>query len=214
MSKHSLSFQTRTVTGRKVKALRKSGLTPAVVYGKKIKTESIQVNTKEFVKLFSQIGESTLVYLGDKPTLVRDVTHDAVTGLPLHIDFLQVDLKEKVKANVPVKLVGESPAEKDKLGVLVQQLEEIEVEALPTDMPEHVDVDVTTLTEVDQAIHIKDLKISTKVEVLSDGEQIVVKIEPLAKEEPVEVVEPVATAEGEAAPAETGDTQTETPASS
>ena len=90
MSKHSLVSQIRTVTGRKVKALRKSGLTPAVVYGKKTKTESIQVNTKEFVKLFSQIGESTLIYLGDRPTLVRDVTYDAVTGLPLHVDFYRL----------------------------------------------------------------------------------------------------------------------------
>lgn len=208
MSKHSLVSQIRTVTGRKVKALRKSGLTPAVVYGKKTKTESIQVNTKEFVKLFSQIGESTLVYLGDRPTLVRDVTYDAVTGLPLHVDFLQVDLKEKVKANVPVKLIGESPAEKEKLGVLVQQLEEIEVEALPTDMPEHIEVDVTILAEVDQAIHVKDLKISSKVEVLSDGGQIIAKIEPMAKEEPVAV------AEVEAAPADTVAPAVETPASS
>lgn len=208
MSKHSLVSQIRTVTGRKVKALRKSGLTPAVVYGKKTKTESIQVNTKEFVKLFSQIGESTLVYLGDRPTLVRDVTYDAVTGLPLHVDFLQVDLKEKVKANVPVKLIGESPAEKEKLGVLVQQLEEIEVEALPTDMPEHIEVDVTILAEVDQAIHVKDLKISSKVEVLSDGGQIIAKIEPMAKEEPVAV------AEVEAVPADTVAPAVETPASS
>ncbi|MEK7504105.1 MAG: 50S ribosomal protein L25 [Patescibacteria group bacterium] len=208
MSKHSLVSQIRTVTGRKVKALRKSGLTPAVVYGKKTKTESIQVNTKEFVKLFSQIGESTLIYLGDRPTLVRDVTYDAVTGLPLHVDFLQVDLKEKVKANVPVKLIGESPAEKEKLGVLVQQLEEIEVEALPTDMPEHIEVDVTILAEVDQAIHVKDLKISSKVEVLSDGGQIIAKIEPMAKEEPVAV------AEVEAVPADTVAPAVETPASS
>ena len=208
MSKHTLNFQVRTATGRKVKALRKSGLTPAVIYGKKVKTESIQVNTKEFVKLFSQIGESTLVYLGDKPTLVRDVTYDSVTALPLHIDFLQVDLKEKVKANVPVKLVGEAPAEKEKLGVLVQQLAEIEVEALPTDMPEHLEVDVTTLTQVDQAVHIKDLKVSSKVEVLSEGEQIVVKIEPLAKEEPV-VETP-----SEVAPADTQAPVAETPASS
>lgn len=213
MSKHTLSFQTRTLTGRKVKSLRREGLTPAVVYGKKTKTESIQVNTKEFVKLFSQIGESTLVYLGERPTLVRDVTYDAVSGLPLHVDFLQVDLKEKVKANVPVKLVGEAPAEKDKLGVLVQQLEEIEVEALPTDMPEHIEVDVAILTEVDQAIHVKDLKLSSKVEVLSDADQIIAKIEPMAKEEPVEVA-PVAAVEGAAAPADNPDAKTETPANS
>ena len=117
-------------------------------------------------------------------------------------------MKEKVKANVPVKLIGESPAEKEKLGVLVQQLEEIEVEALPTDMPEHIEVDVTILAEVDQAIHVKDLKISSKVEVLSDGGQIIAKIEPMAKEEPVAV------AEVEAVPADTVAPAVETPASS
>jgi large subunit ribosomal protein L25 len=104
--------------------------------------------------------------------------------------------------------VGEAPAEKEKLGVLVQQLAEIEVEALPTDMPEHLEVDVTTLTQVDQAVHIKDLKVSSKVEVLSEGEQIVVKIEPLAKEEPV-VETP-----SEVAPADTQAPVAETPASS
>ena len=123
MSKHTLSFQTRTLTGRKVKSLRKEGLTPAVVYGKKTKTESIQVNTKEFVKLFSQIGESTLVYLGERPTLVRDVTYDAVSGLPLHVDFLQVDLKEKMESfNLQVKALERRVEDPTDLNLLDKKL--------------------------------------------------------------------------------------------
>ena len=132
----------------------------------------------------------------DRPVLIRQVVNDAVNESVLHVDFHQVNLKEKVKAAVPLKLIGESPAEKDKLGILVSQLTEVEVEALPTEMPEIFEIDVTILTELGQSIMVSDIKVSTKVEVLTDKTQVIAKIEQLAKEEVKEEVAPV---EGEPA---------------
>ncbi|MEK7163670.1 MAG: 50S ribosomal protein L25 [Patescibacteria group bacterium] len=194
MIKHTLKADLRKILGRKVKSLRKQGLIPAVVYGKKTKTVNLQIEAKVFGKLHSQVGESALVYLqieGEKeerPVLIRQVTLHAVSDTILHVDFHQVDLHEKVTASVPIKMVGESPAEKEKLGILVQQLREIEVEALPTDMPESFEIDASVLVEVNQAIVVRDVKVSAKVKVLTDPEQIVAKIEHMAKEEVKEEV--------------------------
>lgn len=202
MTKHTFKADLRKITGRKVKALRKIGLIPAVVYGKKAKTANLQISAKDFAKLHAQTGESTLVYLqvegekDDRPVLIRSVVADAVSEQILHVDFHQVDLKEKVTAAVPVKITGESPAEKDKLGILVQQVDEVEVEALPTDMPESFELDASVLVEVNQAIFVKDIKVSDKVKIITDHEQIIAKIEHMAKEEVKEEVAPT-----EAAPA-------------
>jgi large subunit ribosomal protein L25 len=106
-----------------------------------------------------------------------------------------VNLKEKITANVPVEVEGESPAEKSGLGTAVQQLQEIEIEALPTDIPEKFVINIDNLTEVDQAIFIKDVKAPEGVEIITDGEQIVVKVEPLQKEEVIEEA-PATTEEG------------------
>lgn len=193
--KFSLEASKRDIFGRKVKRLRKEGLIPANIFGKKIKSEALSVKSKEFSEVFEKAGETQIIYLNDRPVLVSGLQIDPVTSNYLHIDFRQVDLTEKITANVPVELIGESPAEKQKLGTVVQQLSEIEVEALPTDLPEKIEVDSSTLVEVDQTIYVKDLKIDKKVIVLTDLESIVVKVEPPTKEEVVEVV-PVP-AEGE-----------------
>lgn len=201
MEKHTLKVQPRTVTGRKVKFLRSSGTVPANIYGKTTNSQSIQVNEKEFAKAFQQVGESTVLYLQvetekeTRPTLVRQVVYHPVSGKILHIDFNQVNLKEKIKAPVSLELTGIAPAVRDSLGILVQQMQEVEVEALPTDMPEHISVDISALAEVNQAIYVKDLPVDAKLTITDDPEQIVVKIEKLAAEEKVEVAAP---AEGEA----------------
>ena len=200
MTKHTLKADARKILGRKVNSLRKLGLVPAVVYGKKTKTVNLQVDAKVFSKLHSRVGESALVYLqiegekDERPVLVRQVTLHPVSDTILHVDFHRVDLLEKVTAAVPVQIVGEAPAEKEKLGILVQQLHEIEVEALPTDMPESFEVEASGLVEVNQAILVKDVKTSVKVKVLTDPEQIIAKIEHMAKEEVKEEVPEVAEA--------------------
>lgn len=191
MDKQALKAETRKTIGRKVKHLRKEGFLPGNIYGKKIESHSIQVILDDFKKTYSRVGETGLVEIdlgGDKrPVLIHNLQKDPITDAPLHVDFLQVDLKEKITASVPVEVVGESPAEKSGLGTVVTQLNEIEVEAFPQDLPENFVVDTSNLTEVDQAIFVKDLKYDkTKLEIKTEPEQIIVKVEPPQKEEVVE----------------------------
>lgn len=199
MIQHKLAVQSRQTLGRKVKKLRSQGLVPANVFGRKIPSINVQLSAKDFQKKYSEVGESTLVYLAvegeksDRPTMVSQVTRDPVTGNILHVSFHQVDLKQKVTAPVTIKLTGVPPAEKEKLGILVQQLDELEIEALPADLPDHIDVDVSGLAEVNQAIYVKDLKLDSKLTPKTEPETIIAKIEPLAKEE-VKEVAPVAEA--------------------
>lgn len=217
MTKITLKSTKRELFGRKVKRLRKEGLIPANIFGKKIKSYALTVNAKEFDEIFKKAGETQLIYLDGLPAqagksvLVSNIQIDPVTGNCLHIDFRQVDLTEKITAQVPIEVEGESPAEKQNLGTVVQQISEIEVEALPTDLPEKIIIDASTLIEVDQAIYVKDLKVDKKVTIMTDLESIVVKVEPPTKEEVVEVPVPV---EGEAiegeVPAEGEKTEGET----
>lgn len=209
MTKLTLKSEKRKLFGRKVKQLRKLGLLPANIFGKKIKSEAITVKYKEFKDLFEKAGETQIVDLDGKPVLVSNLQIDPVTSDYIHVDFRQVDLTEKITAKVPVEIVGESPAEKQNLGTVVQQISEIEVEALPTDLPEKIEIDATLLVEVDQMIFVKDLKIDKKVTIKTDLESIVVKVEPPTKEEVVEVIPEVAPplAEGETAPVVEGETK-------
>lgn len=210
MDKHTISVQPRTIVGRAVKQLRAQGLVPANIFGRDLSSQSIQLNSKEFSKLFKKVGESALYYLqieGEKiehPVLVKEVMIHPVSGQLLHISFHQVDLKQKVETKVPVELVGESPAQKEGLGVLVQQLDTVEVEALPTDIPEKIQLDISGLTEVGAALHVSDITVNTsKVTILTEADALIVQISALAKEEVAEPVAPVEGAEGETvAPAE------------
>lgn len=196
--KITLKSEKRDIFGRKVSRLRKAGKIPANIFGKKIESSAILIDNKEFAEVFEKAGETQIIDLSGKPVLVSNVQVDPISGDYLHIDFRQVDLKEKIEAKVPVEVEGESPAEKQNLGTVVQQLHEIEVEALPADLPEKIMIDATLLTEVDQIVYVKDLKVSKDVEIKTDLESIVVKVEPPQKEEVVEVA-PVP-AEGEVAP--------------
>lgn len=216
MNKHNLSAEERKITGRKVKNLRSSGFLPANIYGKDVKSLAIQIKLADFGKLYKEVGETGLIELSVgkdvRPVLVHNLQKNPVTDLPIHVDFLQVNLKQKVTTRVPVELTGESSAEKQSLGTVVTQLSEIEVEALPADLPEKFVVDISNLTDVDQAVRVKDLDYNKeKVEIKSDIEAIVVKVEPPQKIEeapaPVPAVGEVpaegeAPAEGETAPAE------------
>ncbi|MEM2145264.1 MAG: 50S ribosomal protein L25 [Candidatus Jordarchaeaceae archaeon] len=223
MNRLTLVAEKRKIVGRKVKKLRREGILPANLYGKKIKSQEVQVKLSDFEKVYKEAGETGLVELvvnGDKkPVLIHNVQFDPIQDNPLHVDFLQVDLKEKVTAQIPVELVGESPAEKQGLGTVVQYVDEIEVEALPVDLPDKFEIDASRLSEVDQAVLVKDLRVdSKKVEVKVDPEQIIAKVEPPRKEEEVapkapaeeeeeevEVAKEVpAEGEGEEAPQEQG----------
>lgn len=202
MSKQTLKAEKRELVGRKVKSLRKQGLVPANIFGKKIESLAVQVDLKAFDLVYKEAGETGLVELSvgtdKRPVLVHGLQLNPKTDEVVHIDFLQVDLKEKVEAQVPVEVFGESPAEKQSIGTVVQHINEITVEALPADLPEKFEVDKSVLETVDQAVFVKDLKVdSSKVTIINNPDDIVVKVEP-----PQKIVEEIVTlAEGE-----TGDT--------
>ena len=212
MNKTSLPAKLRTVLGRKIKQLRKQGLLPANIYGKKVKSQAVSVDDKKFAEVFSKAGETGLVELeldGKKlPVLIHSVSYHPVTNQTLHADFYAVDLKEKVEANVPLLIIGESPAVKDKTGVLLINLDELHVEALPQDLPEKIEVDIANLVKLDDAIKVADLPVSDKIKILTDLELEVAKIAPLVVKEKVEEA-PITVAvegeEGEAAEAVPGE---------
>jgi large subunit ribosomal protein L25 len=213
MNKQILKAEIRKILGRKVKNLRKEGVLPGNISGKKIKSEAVQVVFKDFEKIYKEVGETGLLTLEigkeERPVLIHNLQVNPVSDIPVHVDFLQVDLKEKVEAEVPVELTGESPAEKQAVGTVVQYINEIKVEALPTDLPEKFLVDTSELAEVDQAIMVKDLKVDrTKVDVKTNSEEIVVKVEPPQKEE----IAPPAPTEGEVPADGVAPTEGEVPA--
>lgn len=190
MQKNTLKAEKRKVLGRKVKKLRREGVLPANIYGKKIKSLSIKFPVVDFEKVYKAAGETGIVEIAvgkqKKPVLISNVQLDPVTDKPLHVDFHQVDLKEKTTADVPIELIGESPAEKQGLGTVVQSINEIEVEALPKDLPDKFEIDLSKLVKVEQTVQVKDLMVDTKkVKILAEAEQIIVKVEPPRKEEEV-----------------------------
>ncbi len=193
MEQVPLEAQKRNILGRKVKNLRKSGLIPAHVFGHGIETEHIQLKAADFAKVFEKVGETGIIDLAlgsaKKPVMVKGIQIHPVTDLILHIDFYQVNLSEKVKVNVPLEISGEAPAVEKKLGLLLTPVTEIEVEALPTDIPESIEVDVTNLAAVGDELKVKDLKIDrAKVEILVDDQLVVAQIGELITKE-MEAVE-------------------------
>lgn len=192
MEKYQLKAKKRTLLGRKVKQLRKQGLVPGNIYGNKIKSQAVEIPLSDFKQVFKKAGETRIVdlMLSDKdihPILIHNVQIDPLTGNPLHADFYQVNLKEKVKTRVPVTLIGSSPAVVQKLGLLLQTLNDVEVEALPTDLPEKIEIDVTALTVLDQELKVSDLKVSKSVTVLTDLNLGVVKVGKLVSKEAEEL---------------------------
>ncbi len=214
MDRLSLNAEERILLGKKVKNLRKDGKLPAHVFGKGLETEHVSVDGKTFLQIFKEAGETGLIDLKIgaekvRPVMVRGVQYDPVSGQPLHIDFYQVNLTQKVKVPVPLVLIGEQP-ESVHLGetIVLQTLNEIEVEALPTDLVENIEVDITSLKNIDDAITVGQLNYDrSKLTVDAQEEDIVVKLAPavtaemqqLMEEQAAETAEAAAEAEGEAA---------------
>jgi large subunit ribosomal protein L25 len=169
MEKVVLKATPRNVTGRHVRALRRSGQLPAVIYGHHVDLEG-----KEY------------------PSLVREKQLNYIKRTLIHADFLVVSLTEKIRANVAIQLTGSSPAVKDLNAMLINGLTELEVEAFPQDLPDHFEVDIASLVKIGDAIHVKDIVMSDKVQVLDSPDEMIVLATAPAKEEVVEVVTPEA----------------------
>lgn len=186
-----LSGTLRTVTGRKVKKLRQAGQIPATIYGQAMTPISVQFAALELDKIFEHAGESTLVEINiDKdtyPVLFKNPQFHPVLGDLIHIDCYQVNLKEKIVASVPLELIGESLAVKNG-NILVPVTDEVEIEALPADLPEKIEVDISSLEEIGQKISVSDLQVDKDlIEIKTDPEQVIAIIEePKVEEEPVE----------------------------
>lgn len=213
MKRHKLIVEKRKIVGKKVKKLRKEGLLPANIYGKTVKSTSVQVPLKEFEKIYKEAGETGLVDLeveGEiRPSLIHNVQKDYYKNQLLHVDFFQVNLKEKVTTMVSVVAIGEAKAVSEKIGLLLQPLSQVEVEALPTDLPEKVEIDVTSLASLNDQLTVASIKAPDGVTILTDPNQVVVKIGELISKEAQEqlaaekAASEAAKATTEAAPAET-----------
>jgi large subunit ribosomal protein L25 len=210
-----LEAEERKLTGRKVKSLRQKGLLPANVYGKKIKSVSIQAEIKSVEKIFAEVGETGLVDLkvkGEKetrPVLLHNPQFHPVSDSLIHLDFYQVDLTQKVTADVSIELTGESPAVEKGEGILVQLISEVEVEALPTDLPEKFILNISKLEKIDDAVTVENLKSDEKVKINAEKDQIIAKIteqeEEIIEEKPAETEESVSEGAESQAPTDQAD---------
>lgn len=186
--KIQISVQPREITGRASNSLRKQGILPAVLYGNNFEARNIQVPLKDFQKVYTEAGESTLVYLklGDEsyPAIIHDVAVDPVRDSFLHVDFYKVRLDEKIHAKIPVELTGESPAIKDFGGILIKNINEIEVEGFPQDLPHDFTLDISVLKNIKDQLTIADLKVPAGIELKAKPEEIIVLIqEPISEEQ-------------------------------
>lgn len=188
-----LEAQPREITGKKVKKLRKTGLTPAVLYGHGIKSVSLSLNTQEFIRVFKAAGETSLlqIAIGGKKhnVLIHDLARDPLSGEILHIDFFEVRMDEKIKTKVPLVFIGESPAVKGEGGVLIKALQEVELEALPQDLPKEIEVDISSLRAFEDKIYIKDLRVGGSAKILVDPEDMVVSVVPPRSDKELEELE-------------------------
>jgi large subunit ribosomal protein L25 len=198
-----LKASRRNVLGKQVKAIRREGRLPAVIYGHHIDPISIELDLRDASKSLTGLAPSALVTVdvegNSHKALVREKQRNKITGILLHVDFLAVSMKEKLRSQVYMEIVGISPAIKDFSGVLVTGSDEVEVECLPQDLPERIVVDVSGLLKIGDGIYVRDLAVPEGVKILEDPDTMVALITAQAAEE-VEVapvVEEVLTTEPE-----------------
>ncbi len=180
MEKYVLEAKKREVIGKQVKALRREGLLPAVIYGSDIEPMPLTLNTNEVRQILSVTGANTLITIkiGKKEhlALVRDLQREVITRNLLHIDFQAVSMEETISTTVPVLVVGESPAVKELNALLVTSMDFLQIEAKAKDLPDTISVDISELVQIGDNIRVKDLIISGDVNILDDPELTVVVV--------------------------------------
>ena len=189
MDKIVIQANPRTVVGKQVRALRREGLLPAVLYGPHMKSITISMDAHSSSRILKQITASSLVTVElegkEYPALVREKQRNFITNNLLHVDFQVVSMTETLRTKVGIQLVGEAPVIEAFDAIIINGLEELEVECLPQDLPERIVVDISTLANVGDAIYVRDIQVSGKVEILDDMDEMIV-LASSTYEEPVE----------------------------
>jgi large subunit ribosomal protein L25 len=185
MAKISFPAQVRTVTGKQVRQLRRDGLVPGIVYGPVVEvTVPVMVDRREFMKFYQAHGHSTLFDLqwegGVESVFIREVQVDPVRRNPLHIDFFAPNLRRVIRAMVPLVLHN---ANSSALAIFTELRTDVEVEALPARMPAQLDVDVSGLENVGDALHVRDLTVPAGVELVTDGDELIAQMAPVEAQE-------------------------------
>jgi large subunit ribosomal protein L25 len=184
-----LEAQKRSQIGKKINVLRNSGKVPAVLYGNGIKNINLEIDAKQLKQIFDEAGVSSLVSIkidGEKSikVLFKEPQLHYLNGSIMHVDMYQVNMKEKIKTEIPIEFIGESIAVTENEGKLVTSLDAIEVECLPDDLVPHIEVDISKLVEFEDSIHVSELNIPAGIEVLTDPELVVCVVQaPLSEEE-------------------------------
>ena len=189
MEQIELSVAPRTIKGKEVSGLRRSGVVPAVLYGRHTAPVSLQANGRELMRVLMKAGSSRLVTLNiegsaePRMALVREVQREPIKGSVLHVDFFGVSMTEAIKVEVPIRYEGASPAVARNEGVLIHVMDSIEIECLPGDLIDSVSIDVSTLDKVGDVIRVSDLKVPATVKLLADSEATIARVSHLAGEE-------------------------------
>ena len=179
-----LQLEPRPVVGKKVRHLRRQGITPVHLYGKGVESLPLQGESAAVQRTVARAGGTILITLsikGDQASrmaFVREVQRHPLTDAILHIDFYQVPMTEVMQASVPVYLVGEAPAVRLRNGVLLQALHAVQVECLPLDMPPYVELDIAVLDDFEKTLHVSDITLGEKVAILNDPGDVIGRVNP------------------------------------
>ena len=199
----TLQATNRDILGKKTRFLRRQGITPTHLFGHGIESLPLQCDTAELKEIIAQAGTTRLVALeieGEKHprnVFIREIQRNACTRAMFHVDLYQVKMMEKMKAEIPIVLIGEAPALKEKGRTLMHGVTSLSIECLPDKVPPQVEVDLSSLEELEQAIHVRDITLGPDITLVTDTEQLVVKVSEVYVEEVAEAIEAV-TAEAEA----------------
>ena len=189
----TLPASIRSILGKKTRFLRRQGITPVHLFGHGLESQALQCDTANLQRIIAQAGMSRLISLeieDDKQprvVFIREIQRDVLTGQPLHVDFYQVKKTEKIRVDVPIVLVGEAPAMKEKGRSLLHGVTSLSIECLPDKLPPQIEVDLSPLEEAEQPIFVRDIILGQEITVTTDPDQLVVKV----SEARVEVVEEV-----------------------
>ncbi|MFL5658815.1 MAG: 50S ribosomal protein L25 [Ktedonobacteraceae bacterium] len=203
-----LDIAPREVMGKNTKRLRKVGIIPANIFGHKEESQAVQIDAIAFDRLRRSHGATGIITLrmagnnGSQTALIRHVQRDPRSGKVLHVDFFRVSMNESLRVKVALRFVGEAPAVKNEGGVLLHLLDTLEVECLGSEIPEYIEVDISSLEEIDDILHAEDVKLPANVTLITDPKEGVAKVAATRAEAAEEAAEAAEAAAAAPAPAE------------